>query len=168
MLKTLMMSAAVSTLMVSGALAQANPPMAPPATPAAKTDAAPVDGAKFIQSQGTDQWVFSKFKGTDVIGPDNAQVGDVNDVLFDKSGKVVAYVVGVGGFLGIGSKDVALTPSSFQVQAATDREHMKLRLAMTKDELKAAAEFKPYKEPTATTGMAPRDRAPVTPPPARQ
>jgi len=84
-----MMSAAISTLMVSGALAQANPPMAPPAAPAAKTDAAPVDGAKFIQSQGTDQWVFSKFKGTDVIGPDNAQVGDVNDVLFDKSGKIV-------------------------------------------------------------------------------
>ena len=103
-----MMSAAVSTLMVSGALAQANPPAAPPAAPAAKADAGPVDSAKFIQAQGTDQWVFSKFKGTDVIGPDNAQVGDVNDVLFDKGGKIIGLIVGVGGFLGIGEKSVAI------------------------------------------------------------
>jgi hypothetical protein len=93
MFKTLMMSAAVSTLMVSGALAQANPPAMSPAAPAAKAEAAPVDSAKFIQAQGTDQWVFSKFKGTDVIGPDNAQVGDVNDVLFDKSGKIIGLIV---------------------------------------------------------------------------
>ena len=114
MLKTLMMSAAVSTLMVSGALAQANPPTMSPAAPAAKAEAAPVDSAKFIQAQGTDQWVFSKFKGTDVIGPDNAQVGDVNDVLFDKSGKIVGLIVGVGGFLGIGEKSVAIDMSAFQ------------------------------------------------------
>ena len=73
MLKTLMMSAALSALMISGALAQASPPAASP--PEAKADAAPMDGAKFIQSQSTDQWVFSKFKGTNVVGPDNAQVG---------------------------------------------------------------------------------------------
>ena len=54
------------------------------------------------------------------MGTDNAKIGDVTDVLFDKDGKVLAYVVGVGGFLGIGSKDVALAPSSFQVHA-TDR-----------------------------------------------
>src|SRR6478752_9063815 len=114
MLKTLMMSAAVSTLMVSGALAQANPSTAPSAPPAAKVDAAPMDGAKFIQAQGADQWVFSKFKGTDVIGPDNAQVGDVNDLLFDKSGKIVGLIVGVGGFLGIGEKSVAIDMSAFQ------------------------------------------------------
>ena len=85
-------------------------------------------------------------------------------------------MVGVGGFLGIGSKDVALSPTSFQIQPANDRENMKLKLAMTKDELKNAADFKPYKEPTRTsagdagsptTGMAPRDRAPATPPAQR-
>ena len=44
----------------------------------------------------------SKFKGTDVIGTDDQKIGDVSDILFDKSGKIEAYVVGVGGFLGIG------------------------------------------------------------------
>src|SRR5216683_3270674 len=81
MLKKLMISAAVSALMVLGALAQASPP--------AKSDAAPVDAAKFISSQSTDQWVFSRFKGTNVLGPDDAKVGDVNDMLLDKSGKII-------------------------------------------------------------------------------
>src|SRR6266511_3020097 len=89
MLKKLMISAAVSALMVSGALAQASPPaMDPPKAAAPKADAAPVDAAKFISSQSTDQWVFSRFKGTDVLGPDNASVGNVNDMLFDKNGKI--------------------------------------------------------------------------------
>src|SRR6185312_8507406 len=163
MLKTLMMSAAVSTLMVSGALAQANPPAAPPAAPAAKADAAPVDSAKFIQAQGTDQWVFSKFKGTDVIGPDNAQVGDVNDVLFDKGG----LIVGVGGFLGIGEKSVAIDMSAFEpvpadtgssaaggnsaVSSSNDPTNVKLKVSWTKDQLKSAPDFQYYKAASRTT-----------------
>ena len=96
MLKKLMISAAVSALMVSGAMAQAGPPvMDPPKAAVTKADAAPVDATKFISSQSTDQWVFSKFKGTDVLGPDNAQVGDVNDMLFDKSGKIIGLIIGV-------------------------------------------------------------------------
>jgi len=51
MLKTLMMSAAVSALMISGALAQANPPAS---SPAAKSEAAETKSPKFIQAQGTD------------------------------------------------------------------------------------------------------------------
>ena len=115
MLKTLMMSAAVSALMISGALAQANPPANPPP---AKADAAPMNDAKFISSQSADQLAFSKFKGTDVLGPDNAQVGDVSDMLFDKNGKIIGLIVGVGGFLGIGEKNVAIDMSAFQVVPA--------------------------------------------------
>jgi sporulation protein YlmC with PRC-barrel domain len=186
MLKTLMMSAAVGTLMVSGALAQANPPTMSPAAPAAKAAAAPVDSAKFIQAQGTDQWVFSKFKGTDVIGPDNAQVGDVNDVLFDKSGKIVGLIVGVGGFLGIGEKSVAIDMSAFQPvpadtgsssaggnsavsSSSNDPTNVKLKVSWTKDQLKSAPDFQYYKPPSRTTerpasspttGMAPRPASP--------
>src|SRR3977135_2429922 len=115
MLKKLMISAAISALMVSGAMPQANPPANPPT---AKTDAAPVDSAKFIPAQSTDQWVFSKFKGTDVLGPDNAQVGNVNDLLFDKNGKILGLIVGVGGFLGIGEKSAAIDRSASQAAPA--------------------------------------------------
>jgi len=158
-----MISAAISALMASGALAQADmsqKPPAAPAAPAAKTDAAPHDTAKFIAAQSTDQWVFSKFKGTDVLGPDNAHIGNVSDMLFDKNGKILGLIVGVGGFLGIGEKSVAIDMSAFQpVPADTgssstgaggntamasrndDPTMTKLKVSWTKDQLKNAPDF---------------------------
>ena len=53
-----------------------------------------------------------------MLGPDNAQVGDVNDMLFDKNGKILGLIVGVGGFLGIGEKSVAIDMSAFQTVPA--------------------------------------------------
>lgn len=107
MLKALLSSIVVSALMVSGALAQTAPSPAPAPAPAAKPEAQlPADAAaKFIASQSADQMVSSKFKGTDVLGPENEHLGDVTDLVFDKQGKVLAYVVGVGGFLGLGEKE---------------------------------------------------------------
>ena len=178
MLKSLMMSAALSALMISGALAQATPPAASP--PEAKADAAPMDGAKFIQSQSTDQWVFSKFKGTNVVGPDNAQVGSVNDLLFDKNGKILGLIVGVGGFLGIGEKSVAIDMNAFQVAPAdigtvgaggagggaatsanNDPTTVKLKVTWTKDQLKNAPDFQYYKPPSRTTGDRPMGGSPT-------
>jgi hypothetical protein len=178
MLKTLMISAAISALMVTGAMAQANPP----APAEKKADAAPLNDPKFVSSQSTEQWVFSRFKGTDVLGPDSAQIGSVNDLLFDKNGKILAFIVGVGGFLGIGEKSVAIDMSAFQVVPAdtgttgaggnaamssgnNDPTSVKLKVTWTKDQLKNAPDFQYYK-PAArtssgpggspTTGMAPR------------
>src|SRR6202043_1025449 len=109
MLKTLMISAALSGLLDSGALAQSNPPAG---SLDAKSHAAETKSPKFIQAQGTDKWAFSRFKGTDVLGPDNAKVGSVSDLLFDKNGKIDGFIVGVGGFLGIGEKNVAIDMSA--------------------------------------------------------
>ena len=162
MLKKLMITTASLVLFTSATIAQ-TPDQTQPAPPAATAAKAQV-----ITEQKPDQLLASKVKGTDVIGSNNEKIGDVSDMLFDKDGKILAYVVGVGGFLGIGAKDVALSPASFQIVPASERESMKLKLSMTKDELKTAADFKPYKEPTSTTGQAPsRDRAPMTPPSQR-
>ena len=54
----------------------------------------------------------------------------------------MAYVVGVGGFLGIGAKDVALAPAAFQMQPATDREELKLQAGDDPGRAKNAPEFK--------------------------
>jgi hypothetical protein len=132
-----------------------------------------------VTEQKPDQMLATKFKGTDVIGANNEKIGDVSDILFDKDAKVLAYVIGVGGFLGIGQKDVALAPTAFQLMPPTDRDNMKLQLSMTKDELKAAPDFKAYNPPRTAaggSGSAPttgqRDRAPATapasPPPAQR
>src|SRR5262249_1462333 len=95
--------------------------------------------------------------GTNVMGTDNEKVGSVSDILFEKDGsKILAYVISVGGFLGMGSKEVALPPTAFQVvpgdpNSATNRSPT-LKISMTKEQLKDAPNFEPYKEPRATTG----------------
>ena len=166
MLKHVMAVTAVSAFALTSAFAQtstppasspstSSPPAATSSTPAptASTTTKPTD--KFVTKQSADQFLASKFKGTDVIGADQQKIGDVSDILFDKDGKIEAYVVGVGGFLGIGAKDVALAPSAFQVVAGdkSKNESDKLKISMTKDELKQAANFEPYKAPSSTTGM---------------
>ena len=175
MLKKLMITTAVTALMIGGAVAEGMSPNLPAATPAPSATPAPAvtpapaakykemstpaasstSPAKFINSQRQDQFLASKFKGTDVIGSDDKKIGDVSDILFDKDGKIEAYVVGVGGFLGIGAKDVALAPNAFQIVPGdkSKNESDKLRLSMTQDELKQAANFEPYKAPSSTTGM---------------
>jgi len=130
----------------------ANP--APSSTAAAPT-ANPAGKANFVTKQSADQHLSSKFKGTDVIGADDAKIGDVSDLLFDKDRKIIAYIVGVGGFLGIGAKDVAIDPASFQAVPGKDATDMKLRLSMTKDELKAAPAFEPYQPPRPVSSQAP-------------
>ncbi len=162
MLKKLMLTTAAAALVAGSAIAQSPAPDSPKAPPMQKTEPMPAPGAsaaqgsrQFVSVQATDQWLATKFKGTDVIGTDDKKIGDVSDILFDKDGKIEAYVVGVGGFLGIGAKDVALAPSAFQVVAGdkSKNESDKLRLSMTKEQLTQASNFEPYKAPSQTTGM---------------
>jgi uncharacterized protein YrrD len=128
--------------------------------------------AQFINTQKPDQWLASKFKGTDVGGADNEKIGDVSGIMFDKAGKIEAFIVSVGGFLGMGAKDVALAPAAFQVVAGdkSKNESDKLKLAsMTKDQLKQAANFEPYNPPRTTTGMGGSPRpVPAAPAPRAQ
>ena len=164
MFKRIMAVAAVSGLALTSALAQSTTPSTTPtpsaANPAPTSSAAaptanPAGKANFVTKQSSDQHLASKFKGTDVIGADDAKIGDVSDLLFDKDHKIVAFIVGVGGFLGIGAKDVAIDPASFQAVPGKDANDMKLRLSMTKDELKAAPAFEPYTPPRPVSSQAP-------------
>jgi sporulation protein YlmC with PRC-barrel domain len=181
MMKQLLMATAASGLMLSTALAQnsappSNPPAAsPPAAtkglestpPAAagkdmsKPAAAASAGQQIISSQTPDQMLASKFSGTDVVGADDKKIGDVSDVLFDKDGKILAYVVSIGGFLGIGSKDVALAPSAFELVKGSQGASDKLRISMSQEQLKQMASFEPYQPPRpTTTGTAPSGTSP--------
>ncbi|HVY59649.1 MAG TPA: PRC-barrel domain-containing protein [Xanthobacteraceae bacterium] len=167
MIRKLMVATAVSGLALSTAWAQSPPtspsPSAPPSV-SQGSESSPGSTAttgvsesrpgtpNVIAAQQPQQWLASKFKGTNVIGPDDQKIGDVSDILFDKNGKIDALVVGVGGFLGIGSKDVALSMNSFQVVPGENGKSDQLKLSMNKDQLKQAAEFKPYNPPSTTTG----------------
>ncbi len=106
------------------------------------------DGQRpMVTQQVKGQWLASRFKGTDVFGPDNEKIGDVTDILFDRNGKIVAYVVGVGGFLGIGAKAIAINPSAFTVLISDGTKGSRdgLGVYLTKGELRAAPTFEACK-----------------------
>ena len=54
------------------------------------------------------QYRASKLVGVNVYNDANEKIGDINDVILDKSGKVANVILGVGGFLGMGEHDVAV------------------------------------------------------------
>ena len=74
-----------------------------------------------------------------VYDPDDNKIGEVMDVLVDKSGKINTLIVGIGGFLGA-SKDVAVPFDA--VEATMKDKKMWLVMNTTKDSLKSAPEFK--------------------------
>jgi sporulation protein YlmC with PRC-barrel domain len=160
MTKTMLALATVSTLTLSAALAQAPPPSAPSSTPPAAAETrAPADtGASrgAVNAQKPDEWLVSKqLKGMSVLGSDGTKLGSVDDVLIARDGSIKALVIGVGGFLGIGAKEIGLPFKAFQVVPGTDGKADVLTLSMSKDELTNAEEFKAYEPPRPAAASPP-------------
>jgi sporulation protein YlmC with PRC-barrel domain len=65
------------------------------------------------RTQGT-LWRASKLVGLNVYNDQNEKLGDISEVLLDKSGKVEGVVIGVGGFLGIGQSDIKVEMSKLK------------------------------------------------------
>ncbi|HET7886762.1 MAG TPA: PRC-barrel domain-containing protein [Bradyrhizobium sp.] len=82
-----------------------------------------------------------------VYDPKQNKIGDVDDVLVDQSGKITGLVIGVGGFLGAGEKDVIVPFSA--VKSAKKDDKWYLTLDETKDNLKNSAGFKYNKTTTS-------------------
>jgi sporulation protein YlmC with PRC-barrel domain len=96
----------------------------------------------YISQQTADQMLASKLIGTTVRGSADENIGEINDLLVQKDGKVHAVIIGVGGFLGIGEKNVAVPFESVQMMAdANNANTMRVMVSSTKDALKAAPEF---------------------------
>lgn len=137
MIRTLFATTAIATLLATGALAQTTTAPAQQA-PAAETTA-PVpraDGALMSNIIGE-----SVYNGT---GDDAQNIGKVDDVVFDSSGKAKSAIIGVGGFLGVGKKDVAFDYA--KLEWAEKNGDRWLVAKSTKDELNALPAFdrKPY------------------------
>uniref|UniRef100_A0A9E8A1P3 PRC-barrel domain-containing protein n=1 Tax=Bosea sp. NBC_00436 TaxID=2969620 RepID=A0A9E8A1P3_9HYPH len=104
-----MLSTVGVAMLATAAMAQTSaptPPSSAPAAPATTQSSASSSAHTNLAGQG--KWRTSKLIGVDVYGPDDKKVGDITEVIVDKSGKVEMVTIGVGGFLGIGSKDVAV------------------------------------------------------------
>jgi sporulation protein YlmC with PRC-barrel domain len=76
-----------------------------------------------------------------VMNEANESIGDVNDVIIDADGKIASVVVGVGGFLGMGEKEVALEFDKLKFAKDTDND-LVVTTAATKESLQAAPSYK--------------------------
>jgi sporulation protein YlmC with PRC-barrel domain len=112
------------------------------------------------------QWRASKLEGLDIYNQNNEKIGDISELLVDSSGKIQAVVVGVGGFLGIGERDVAIPfdqiklvnePRAVATTATTTDPNAP---AAPRAPATAAAPASPGASPTAptTTGTVATDR----------
>ncbi|MCR4267065.1 PRC-barrel domain-containing protein [Nitratireductor sp. ZSWI3] len=132
MIRNLLATTAIATLVATGAVAQSG--TAPTGAPAAAPEQPMV-----IRAEGhlaTDLIGKSVYNGT---GEDAENIGKVTDLVLDESGDVVALVVGVGGFLGVGQKEVALEYDLAE-WAEQDGDRW-LVIATTADALKAQQDF---------------------------
>jgi len=149
-------------LMTTVASAQAPQPV--PAAPRQ----APGPAAQIHSNLPADSVTVTHWYKQNVYDPADNKIGEIMDVLVDRDGKVTALIVGVGGFLGMGEKDVAVPFNSVR---ATTKDNNKYYLVMnsTKDALKSATGFKYDRnamtwlpeDASATTG------SPAAPPPRR-
>jgi sporulation protein YlmC with PRC-barrel domain len=83
----------------------------------------------------------------DVYDPSNTKIGKIDDVLVSESGQVSALIVGVGGFLGAGEKDVAVPFTAVKWSTKDSKNY--LTMAATKDDLKSAQGLKYDSDKTA-------------------
>jgi sporulation protein YlmC with PRC-barrel domain len=159
MMKHTLTAAALVAVLATPAFAQMNPSDTNNKKPdiAAERSMPPLsntDQGTFIQTQHATDWRGSKLIGATIYGPDNASIGNVNDVLLDNTGKIRAVVIGVGGFLGVGEKDVAVPFDALSISRKPESSSIdKITVTYTKGALKSAPQFAWY-EPgkSQTTG----------------
>jgi len=94
----------------------------------------------YIGAQATEEDLASNWIGQSLYNGSDENLGDINDILLDKDGRVRAVIVGVGGFLGIGEKDVAVNFDAIEPRTDEDGD-ISLYLSATQEQLEAAPEF---------------------------
>ena len=99
----------------------------------------PAEGQIVMQSENT--ILASNLTGQTVYSPDDEEIGDINDLIINLDGTVEGVVIGVGGFLGMGEKAVAIEMSSLELSPPDDAGDIRLMLSTTREELEAAPEF---------------------------
>ena len=110
-------------------------------------DAAPVEGAEVAQpvegqifEQSADQVLGSTLLDATVASPEGETIGDVADMVVSSDGQITGVVIGVGGFLGIGEREVAVEFDQIEI-SEDEGGTITFVLNATREQLEAAPEF---------------------------
>lgn len=118
-------------------------------------------GETFVTIPGSGTWRVNDLQGKTVYSSDGSNIGEINDILISQDGSVNAVIIGVGGFLGMGEKSVAVNINALQMTSGentaatgtsakngsgastgTDGLPDRIVLNVTRDELEKAPAFK--------------------------
>ena len=91
----------------------------PPSQSPAETSSPPAL-MPFISEQPAGEWLARVFIGAPVQNSSGELIGDINDLVFGAAGHISAVALGVGGFLGMGEKIVAVPFSSLKINTGRD------------------------------------------------
>jgi hypothetical protein len=131
-MRRLLTTLTATTLLAAGAASAQTTAPAPAATPSASAATASVP---------QDAMVSGQIEDLDVVNAQNENVGEIEDVVISQ-GRVVGYIISAGGFLGMGDRNVLVEPSMMNISYNTSDNKWVAKINATKDQLKAAPEFK--------------------------
>lgn len=124
----------------TGALAQMTSPSSPPASaPAPGATNRPTQASAPAQTKDVTQILASDIIRSDVYDPQENKIGAIDDVLMSRGGQPEQAIIGVGGFLGMGEKDVAIPFSELKIKSRNGKNWFEL--ARSRDQLKNAPGF---------------------------
>lgn len=118
------------------------------------TDVSAAAGEKYITAQSENQVSANTYIGQTVYNGAEENIGKISDLIIEKDGGIAAAVVGVGGFLGIGEKWVAVPFDTISITQAPDADDVTLTTTETSESLKAAPEFKTRAQQVAERNAA--------------
>jgi sporulation protein YlmC with PRC-barrel domain len=95
---------------------------------------------KFADKQSESEVLGTDFIGTPVTTKDGQQLGKISNLVFDQDGRIALAVVGIGGFLGIGEKAVAVPFDAVKFETINNKQVFVLDA--TKEQLQAAPAYK--------------------------
>lgn len=136
-----------------------------PSMPGSSAAGAGTSQLSFLQAPQGNQVLATELMDARIFGSDGNSIGPITDILLDRAGQVHGVVFGVGGFLGIGEKNVAVSYNALQItpiqqgsgatQGASSRSsswnnQYRITLNATRDQLRGAPDFRSQR--SATTG----------------
>jgi PRC-barrel domain len=107
----------------------------------ASGDAGPSTPGTYVTVPKNDE-LSSKIVGLDIYNNSNQDIGQIKDIALDPQGQAVAYVVSVGGFLGVDQHYVAVRPSAVDFRYNATTKKWQVAMNATASQLKAAPEFR--------------------------
>jgi sporulation protein YlmC with PRC-barrel domain len=136
----LITAAAVGICLSSSAFAQQTPGANPaPATNAPMQTPSTASESHFVTNEGQGEWLVGNLWDKHVYNAAGKSIGDLKDVLIDRDGRVAAIVVGVGGFLGLGEKNVAVDYNYVKSNGGIGPN--RITIGMTEQQLREAPAF---------------------------